>query len=156
MRRVRPLGLVLLLLFPAALLAQQPTYPPPAEVRAAFLKLLDRPKVLFNVQNEETKKDEDDDSIAIERLSFASEKRADGETERVPVLIYRPAKVTKKLPAVMVLHGTGGNKEDQRPYLLHLVKRGMMGVAIDARYHGERSGGKKGAEAYNEAIVRAW
>jgi pimeloyl-ACP methyl ester carboxylesterase len=29
-------------------------------------------------------------------------------------------------------------------------------VAIDARYHGERSGGAKGAAAYNEAIVRAW
>jgi dienelactone hydrolase len=57
---------------------------------------------------------------------------------------------------VVVLHGTGGTKEDMRPWLLHLAKRGMMGVAIDARYHGERAGGAKGAEAYNEAIVRAW
>ena len=29
-------------------------------------------------------------------------------------------------------------------------------MAIDARYHGERAGGKKGAEAYNDAIIRAW
>jgi hypothetical protein len=32
----------------------------------------------------------------------------------------------------------------------------MIGVAIDARYHGERSGGAKGASAYVEAITRAW
>jgi predicted esterase len=37
-----------------------------------------------------------------------------------------------------------------------LVKRGMIGVAIDARYHGGRSGGAKGSAAYNEAIVKAW
>src|SRR5688500_14826746 len=94
--------LTLVLLLPPVAAAQEPrvSYPPAAEVRTAFLKLLDRPKVLFNVKIEETKKDEDDESIVIERLSFASEKRADGETERVPVLIYRPAKVTKKLPAV--------------------------------------------------------
>jgi dienelactone hydrolase len=154
----RWLILSLLLVFPALVRGQEPpvSYPPAEKVRAAFLKMLDRPTVLFNVKNEETKKDDDDDSIAIERLSFSSEKRADGEPERVPVLIYRPVKVTRKLPAVIVLHGTGSDKEDQRPYLLHLVKRGFIGVAIDARYHGERSGGAKGAEAYNEAIVRAW
>jgi dienelactone hydrolase len=155
-RRFVPLALLLLL--PAALPAQEAkrAYPPPEEVRAAFLKLLDRPKALFNVKIEETKKDEDDDSIVIEQLSFASEKKPDGETERVPVLIYRPAKAAKKLPAVIVLHGTGGNKEAQRPWLLHLAKRGIMGVAIDARHHGERAGDARGAEAYNEAIVRAW
>lgn len=146
-----------LVLAPFTLLAEQPKpYLSAQEVRAAFLKLLDRPKVLFNVKDEEAKKDDDDDTIGIERLSFVSEKRADGELERVPVLIYRPAKITKKLPAVIVLHGTGGTKEGQRPYLLHLAKRGIIGVAIDARYHGERAGDAKGATAYNEAIVRAW
>src|SRR5262245_60005479 len=158
MRTLRCLVGIWLFLIPFLLLAQQPKtdYPPPTEVRAAFLKLLDRPKVLFNVKNEEAKKDEDDDTIAIERLSFVSDERADGEPERVPVLLYRPVKVTKKLPAVIVLHGTGSTKEEQRPYLLHLAKLGMIGVAIDARYHGERAGDAKGAEAYNAAIVRAW
>ena len=37
-----------------------------------------------------------------------------------------------------------------------LAKRGIIGVAIDARYHGARSAGKKGAATYNEAIVAAW
>jgi dienelactone hydrolase len=151
--------LIVLALLPSGLLsAQEPRleYPPAGEVRDAFVKLLKRPKVLFNVKIEETKKDDDDESILIERLTFVSEKKADETEERVPVLIYRPAKGTKKLPAVIVLHGTGGDKESQRPYLLHLVKRGIIGIAIDARYHGERSGGAKGAEAYNEAIVKAW
>ena len=75
--------LTLLFVLPALSRGQEPKveYPPAEEVRAAFLKMLDRPNVLFNVKVEETKKDEDDDSIAIERLSFASEKRADGEAE---------------------------------------------------------------------------
>jgi dienelactone hydrolase len=147
----------LLFLFPVVLLGEQPRrpYPPPAQVRADFLKLLDRPRVLFNVKIDQTKRDEDED-VVIERLSFASEKRADGEEERVPVLLIRPTKRTKKLPAVIVLHGTGGSKEGQRQWLIHFAKRGIIGVAIDARYHGERAGEAKGAAAYNDAIVRAW
>jgi dienelactone hydrolase len=153
--RLTPLAL--LLLFPAALPAQEKvTYPPPAEVKAAFLKLLDRPRVLFNVKMAEAKKD--DDGLVWERLTFATEKKGEDDFERVPLLLVRPEKRTKKLPAVIVLHGTGGSKdgENLRPWLLHLVKRGIVAVAIDARYHGERSGGAKGAEAYNQAIVRAW
>jgi dienelactone hydrolase len=57
---------------------------------------------------------------------------------------------------VIVLHGTGGNKEGQRGWLEKLARKGMIGVAIDARYHGERVPGVKGAAAYNEAIARAW
>jgi pimeloyl-ACP methyl ester carboxylesterase len=40
--------------------------------------------------------------------------------------------------------------------MTELARRNIIGVAIDARYHGERSGGAKGADAYNEAITRAW
>jgi dienelactone hydrolase len=68
----------------------------------------------------------------------------------------RPEKAEGRLPAVIVLHGTGGTKEGQKAFLVELAKRGILGVAIDARYHGERAGGQKGAAAYNEAIVRAW
>ena len=157
MRPYRLTAWTWLLLMPAALPAQEKTaYPPPAEVKAAFLKLLDRPKVLFSVKQEEAKKD--DDGLVWERLSFATEKKGDDEFERVPVLLVRPEKRTKKLPAVIVLHGTGGSKdgENLRPYLLHLAKRNLAAVAIDARYHGERAGGAKGSEAYQQAIVRAW
>jgi len=144
----------LLLLVPALVRADQPSYPAPTKVRAAFLALLERPQPLFNVKNESAEKD--DDGLVTEKLSFASEKRPDGELERVPVLLMRPEKIKKKLPAVIVLHGTGGNKEGQKQWLAHLAKRGIIAVAIDGRYHGERAGDKKGAEAYNDAILRAW
>ena len=155
MKPLRSASLLALLLIPAFLIAEEPkrSYPPPAEVKQAFLKLLDRPRVLFNVKNIESKRD--DDGLVQEHLTFASEKKADGEMERVPVLIIRPEKITRKLPAVIVLHGTGGTKEGQRAWLVHLARRGIIGVAIDARYHGERAGGE-GRAAYTDAITRAW
>jgi dienelactone hydrolase len=155
MRPVRFVALALALLSPALLRAERPQrpYPPPAEVKAAFLQMLDRPRVPLDVQKQEPQRE---DGLVVEHLSFASEKKADGREERVPLLLVRPEKAAGRLPAVLVLHGTGGNKEGQRAWLVNLAKHGMIGVAIDARYHGERSGGAKGAAAYNEAIVRAW
>jgi dienelactone hydrolase len=150
----RTLYLSSLLLLPALLAAETPSsYPPAAEVRAAFLKQLDRPRVPFDVQATPI---ETNDGLVTEHFTFASERKASGDIERVPVLLVRPEKVEGRLPAVIVLHGTGGNKDSQRSWLVDLAKRGIIGVAIDARYHGERSGGKKGAEAYVEAIARAW
>ncbi len=148
--------LALFALVPALTPAQEPraSYPPPAKVREGFKLLLERPRVLFNVENGETKRE--DNGLVSETLTFASEKKADGELERVPVLIVRPEKHTKKLPAVIVLHGTGGTKEGVRAWLLHLAQRGIIGVAIDARYHGARVPEGKGTKAYNEAIIRAW
>jgi dienelactone hydrolase len=89
-----------------------------------------------------------------ERLSIASEKRGD-HVERVPLLLIRPA-LPGRRPAVIVLHGTGGSKEGQRAWLTRLAGQGITGVAIDARYHGERSGGASGSEAYVAAITAAW
>jgi len=145
---------LLLLLVPVARADEpKPAYPSPAEVREAFRKLLDRPPVPLNVKADDPKIE---NGLVTEHLTFASEKKADGAEERVPTLLVRPEKAGKKLPVVIVLHGTGGNKEGQRGLLVELAKRGIIGVAIDARYHGERAGGAKGAAAYNEAIVRAW
>jgi dienelactone hydrolase len=131
-----------------------PNYPPPAEVRAAFLKLLDRPKVPLDPKLHEARLDTDD--LLTERLSIASEKLADGRFERVPILIVRPGKGGGRRPAVIVLHGTGGTKEQMLTWLTGFAKEGFVGVAIDARHHGERVGVKSGAAAYNEAIARAW
>lgn len=136
----RPLLLLLLLLAPA-----QET---PTQVREAFFKLLDRPKVALDPQAKEA---EIEGEFVTERLAIASEK-----AERVPILLVRPAKLEGRAPAVIVLHGTGGTKESQRGWLQNLARKGMIGVAIDARYHGERVGVTRGAEAYNQAIVRAW
>ncbi len=133
----------------------------PAEVKQAFHKLLDRPGVALDVVAQSIKTDPEA-GLTTEILSFASEKKADGSIERVPVLVVRPAEkaddgtgVTRR-PAVIVLHGTGGTKEGTRTWLVDLAKRGIIGVAIDARYHGARAGGAKGAAAYNAAITRAW
>jgi dienelactone hydrolase len=127
--------------------------PPPAEVKASFLKLLDRPRVPLDVKVESS---DTGRGLTIEYLSFASEKKADGATERVPTLVVRPADDSKRRPAVIVLHGTGGSKEGSRSWLNELAARGFVAVAIDGRYHGGRTGGGKGTEAYNQAIVRAW
>lgn len=129
-------------------------YPPPADVKAAFLKLLDRPRIALDPESQKT------DTVAggfvVEHVSIASERRADGSVERVPLLLARPAKPSGRLPAVVVLHGTGGNKAQFRGLLVELARRGIVGVAIDARYHGERSGGAQGAKVYVAAITRAW
>lgn len=128
-------------------------YPPPKEVKAAFLKILDRPRVGLDA---ELISKEARDGIVIEHLRFTSEKKADGSVERVPVAIARPENAKGKLPTVIVLHGTGGNGKGMMPFMAELCRRGIIGVAIDARYHGERAGGKKGALAYHDAITRAW
>lgn len=128
-------------------------YPAPKEVKAAFLKLLGRPRVPLDA---ELIAKEARDGMIIEHLRFNSEKKPDGSVERVPVYIARPDKATGKLPAVIVLHGTGGNGKSMMPFMTELCRRGMIAVAIDARYHGERAGGKKGAQAYHDAISRAW
>ncbi len=146
---------VLLLFFTASLRAEEPpNYPPPAQVKSAFLKLLDRPRVEPAVESTGPK--ELKDGFTLEHLTFASEKKANGAVERVPMLILKPAGAKGKLAAVIVLHGTGGSMNGQIPILKELAKHNIIGVAIDARYHGERSGGAKGAAAYNEAITRAW
>jgi len=129
------------------------TYPPVATVKAAFLKQLDRPRIPLDPQVRERNST---GGRVIERLSIASERKADGSVERVPVLLVRPEKAAGRLPAVIVLHGTGGNKESLRGLLVELARRNMIGVALDARYHGERSGGARGSQAYVAAITRAW
>ncbi len=127
----------------------------PAVVKADFLKLLDRPKVPLDVQAIAIETDETDRLIS-ERLTFASEAKSGGKFERVPVLLVRPAEAGVKRPVVIVLHGTGGNKDGMNAWLKDLARRGIIGVAIDARYHGDRAGGAIGSAAYVEAITRAW
>lgn len=160
MRRSLALLLCLLAGNLARIVAQEPAipnYPPAAAVKAAFLKQLDRPKVPLDPKVEGAK--QEGAGLISERFSFASEKKADGSIERVPGFLIKPESSEAsqaRRPCVIVLHGTGGNKEGQRAFMVDLAKRGIIGVAIDARYHGERSGGAKGSAAYVEAITKAW
>lgn len=146
------LALFTLIAGPFLARAQAPAYPAPEEARKAFKKLLDRARVPLDVKTIGTK--EREDGQVLEHLSFATEKKADGSPERVPLLILRPAKSAEKRPAVIVLHGTGGSMRAMLPYMEELAKRGIIGVAIDARYHGERGG--KGSTEYQKAILKAW
>src|SRR5437016_14640441 len=86
MKHSRLVPLFVLLALTAALFAQEkaPSYPPAAEVKAAFLKLLDRPKVPLDPKTKDTKTD---NGLVTEHLSIASEKKADGTIERVPILL---------------------------------------------------------------------
>jgi len=127
----------LLLIWTPFLVAQQsaPSYPPPAEVKAAFLKLLDRPRVPLDAKLMDAKTE---DGLVFENLSFASEKKADGSIERVPVLLVRPEKESGKRPAVIALHGTGGNKEGQKALLVQLARKGYVVTSVVSK--GQPSG----------------
>ncbi len=144
--------LLLVLTQPAHAQDKAPAYPPPAQVRADLLKLLDRPKVPLDPQVSLVQPSEP--GLVVERLTIATEKKADGQIERVPILIIRPEDTAKPKPLVIVLHGTGGSKEGQKDWLVNLARQGMIGLAIDARYHGARAGGAQGAAAYVAAITR--
>jgi dienelactone hydrolase len=142
-----------------------PEYPAPAEVRAAFLKMLDRPKVPLDVQVlfREPRVKRSGPAVESEGMSIAVEKRADGEMERVPMLIFRPMLLEPPIgrkvryPAVIVLHGTGGSGAGMGDWCAPLAMNGFVAVAIDGRHHGARKGkdGDK-VNAYNEAITKAW
>lgn len=152
----RPAALLVLALIG---LAPQQTYPPVAQVREAFLKQLDRPKIAPGDDVFEFKLPED--ALKKQGLfglcgSIATEKKKNGTIELMPYILIKPADAKGPLPAVVVLHGTGGNKEGQVGWCVNLAKRGIIGIAIDARYHGHREEGIKGSARYNEAITAAW
>jgi dienelactone hydrolase len=80
-----------------------------------------------------------------------------GPGERVPLLIVKRAELSDHQPAVIVLHGTNGSKEQMRPQLEALADRGLIGVAMDAAYHGERAAPIPGlANPYQAAMLRAY
>jgi len=116
--------------------------------RAAFLELIDRPRVPLLP---ETKSRVDGD-LSVEDLSFATQ-----AGERVPTLLYRRPGASGRRPVVIVLHGTGGNKEGLAGRLRELAKRGFIAVAIDGRYHGARAARTPGQLGpYDAAILSAY
>ena len=73
--------------FSTPALAQDRQPIPPVEAKAAFLKLLDRPKVPPDIVRARPVEKKD---LVLTRWSFASEKKANGTVERVPVLTVSP------------------------------------------------------------------
>ena len=119
-----------------------------ADARADFLRLIDRPPVPLAPQVDELP---GTNGLAQFHFSFASD-----QDQRVPGLLLKPAKAVGRLPAVIALHGTGGTKSNMLSLCRKLTAKGFIAVAIDGRYHGERTKAGKGAAEYEEAIVRAW
>ncbi len=116
--------------------------------RVAFLKLIDRPRVPLEPVVKELG---EIDGLAQTHFTFV----ADAE-QRVPGTLLKQSKSAGRRPVVIALHGTGGNKESQLPLLKELAGLGFIGVAIDGRYHGERTRAGKGSVEYNDAILRAY
>ncbi len=130
----------------------------PAAPRAAFLQLIARPAVPLAPEL----------TPAVEKsgqLHVAFSYAADAD-QRVPAILVKPAASNSlsgstnapstRRPVVISLHGTGGNKEGQVKLLTQFAEAGLIGVSIDARYHGARARTPKTTVDYTDAILRAY
>lgn len=119
-----------------------------ADSRADFLKLIDRPRVPLAPDAKETPSTD-----GLTHIAFNYAADADN---RVPGILLKSPGATGRRPVVIVLHGTGGSKEGELPYMAELVKDGFIAVSIDGRYHGARTKAGKGSAEYVEAILRTF
>jgi dienelactone hydrolase len=122
------------------------------DTRAAFVRLIERPKVSLQPALAELP--------AIGKLrKYHLWFRSDA-TELVPGYLLLPdaAHFKGRRPVVIALHGTGGNKDNDQitELVLKAARAGFIGVAIDGRYHGERIKTGSGGMEYNEAITRTF
>ncbi len=118
------------------------------DTRKHFHSLLDRPK--FPLNPAVSTRTEGD--FVVDRGNFHSE--AD---ETVPFIAMKRSGSNGRLPAVILLHGTGGSKLGMEGFAKEFAGQGFLALAIDARFHGERvTGGAHGSREYQEAIIRAW
>jgi dienelactone hydrolase len=121
-----------------------------SETRVAYLAVIDRPRVPLKPELAEMP--------AVEGLrKFHLWFSADADA-RVPgyLLLPDPAAFKGPRPVVISLHGTGGNKDDMANIVLKAAKAGFIGVAIDGRFHGERTRDGRGSAEYNAAIAEAF
>lgn len=138
----------------AALLALQLIAPAHAdsfsETRAAYLAVIDRPRVALKPELTELPPVE---GFKKHHLWFSAD-----ATERVPgyVVLPDPKSFKGRRPVIIALHGTGGTKDNMADIVLKAVKLGFIGVAIDGRFHGERTQAGEGAKEYNAAIEKAF
>jgi dienelactone hydrolase len=141
---MRTLAIVLTLLVLVALPSAQ------TDTRAAFLKMIDRPRVPPAPQTRALPDPEA--GLSAQHVSIAVDSGG-----RMPALLVKRQGSPGRAPVVIVLHGTGGNKEGVAAHLARLARRGFVAVAIDARYHGEREDRAMGiANPYEDALFRAF
>jgi len=122
------------------------------DTRALFLKVVDRKPVALKPELAELPAVS---GLRKYHLWFSSD-----ATERVPgyLLLPDPEQFKGRRPVVIALHGTGGNKDNGQitEIVLKAVNAGFIGVAIDGRFHGERTKAGEGVAEYNEAIAQAF
>lgn len=120
------------------------------DTRAAYLAVIDRPRV--------PPKPELTELPAVEGLQKYHLWYFSEAAERVPGYLLLPDRKTFKgaRPVLIALHGTGGTKDDMGDLLLRAARVGFIGVAIDGRFHGERTHAGHGSAEYDEAIARAF
>ena len=129
--------------------AQARTASEETAAREAFLRTIDRPRVPLSSHAKVLAAG----ATIREHFTYASEP---GHT--VPGILHKPSSLRGRGPVVILLHGTGGRKEDARIASLaeQLVGHGIIAVAIDGRYHGERVAPGARATEYVKAMLRAY
>jgi len=135
-------------LFIAAVCYLAPMWASGADARKDFLKLIGQPRVSLKPEVKELSA-----TNGLRQCQFSFAVAPD---QRVPGLLLKAADSKGRRPVVITLHGTGGSKSNMLSLSRKLATNGFIAVAIDGRYHGERTKSGRGAVEYNEAIARAW
>jgi dienelactone hydrolase len=134
--------------FLVAALCLTATFTCAADPRSDFLKLIQRPRVPLSPQVEALPAT---NGFTQLHFSFASDRE-----QRVPGILIKSETSRGRRPVVIAMHGTGGSKSGMIDLCHRLATNGFMAVAIDARYHGERTKAGQGSAEYEQAIARAW
>jgi dienelactone hydrolase len=148
MKRLVWIACVAILMAVSQPAAQTPAKLAQPDVRADFLRLINRRRVPLAAH---TTARLDSARYAAQHITFASE-----ASERVPGILLKSADSKGRRPVVVVLHGTGAKKEEQLPLLRTLADRGFVAIAIDARYHGERATTDSPIDEYTDALLESY
>lgn len=143
-----PVLLALIALFAHTLAPVRAQAPDAGRIRAAFLKMIDRPRVALDAESQPRL---DSSVYRAERFTFASE-----AGERVPGIFLKSTRATDRRPVIVLLHGTGGRKEELLATMRTLADRGFACAAIDSRHHGERIRNGSGNDQYFAAMLETY